>query len=326
MTSRPVVGVARPLGLGDLFTGIPSLRALRRAFPDADLVLAAPSWQTPVAQWAGVDRVLDTTEHDALPNHFAGADVLVNLHGRGPQSTCKAIGMGPKRLIAFRNDDLGPTASMPEWRADEHEVKRWCRLLTESGIPADPSDIRIATSVPVVGTDAPVVVHPGASSASRRWPVERFGAVARWLADHGHGVVVVGTSHEREMCEAVVVAAASERGRRPRRPARPVRSLAGATDLGQLVALVAAAPLVVAGDSGVAHVATATGTPSVLLFGPVSPALWGPPTDSRHRVIWKGRRGDPHASTLDAGQEAIGVDEVLAAVELVLAIRCPAEA
>jgi ADP-heptose:LPS heptosyltransferase len=65
----------------------------------------------------------------------------------------------------------------------------------------------------------------------------------------------------------------------------------------------------------VAHLATALGTPSLVLFGPTSPARWGPPDRAIHRVLWAGRTGDPHASRPDPGLLAIGEDDVLQALE-----------
>ncbi|HKT04280.1 MAG TPA: glycosyltransferase family 9 protein, partial [Rugosimonospora sp.] len=68
---------------------------------------------------------------------------------------------------------------------------------------------------------------------------------------------------------------------------------------------VAAARLLVSGDTGAGHLATGYGTPSVLLFGPAPPSVWGPPPGHpRHAVLWRGPDVD-----------AIGVDEVLAAVD-----------
>jgi ADP-heptose:LPS heptosyltransferase len=69
----------------------------------------------------------------------------------------------------------------------------------------------------------------------------------------------------------------------------------------------------VSGDTGVAHLATAFGRPSVVLFGPTSPATWGPPPGrGEHRVLWSGRTGDPHGGRPHAGLLAIEPDAVLA--------------
>ncbi len=90
---------------------------------------------------------------------------------------------------------------------------------------------------------------------------------------------------------------------------------AGRTDLGRLARMVAAAGRVICTDTGVAHLATALGTPSVVLFGPTSPRRWGPPPDRPwHRVLWRGTTGDPHGSTPDPGLLALTVEDVLDAL------------
>jgi ADP-heptose:LPS heptosyltransferase len=147
-----------------------------------------------------------------------------------------------------------------------------------------------------------IVMHPGAASPARRWPPPRFSAVAGRLRSAGQ-VVITGTANERDVVQAVV----SEAG-------LPATSdLSGALDLAQLAALVADARLVISGDTGVAHLATAFGTPSVILFGPTPPELWGPPPGGVHTALWSGRTGDPHGSTPDPGLLDIGVEEVLEA-------------
>jgi ADP-heptose:LPS heptosyltransferase len=122
--------------------------------------------------------------------------------------------------------------------------------------------------------------------------VRRYAAVAAALAGSGHRVVVTGGPSEQDLVAAV--------------GAEPVR-----TGVLELAALVAAAALVICGDTGVAHLATAYGTPSVLLFGPTPPAEWGPRPDGPHAVLWPGGRGDPHADTPDPALLAITVADVL---------------
>ena len=87
----------------------------------------------------------------------------------------------------------------------------------------------------------------------------------------------------------------------------------------RLLSVVAAARLVVCGDTGIAHVASNYRTPSVLLFGPVLPARWGPPDDPSHRVIFSGvGTGDPLGSETDAALLRITVPEVLDGVHQLL--------
>jgi ADP-heptose:LPS heptosyltransferase len=298
----------RALGLGDLLTGLPALRALAGAFPDHRRVLATTAPVAPLARHAGVADEICVTEPLAAVGWIGSPpDVAVNLHGRGPQSHRTVLATRPRRLIAFANASAGVTG--PEWRDDEHEVHRWCRLLTECGIAADPSRLDID---PPAGVHAPAaahgatLLHPGAASPARRWPAERWAEVARAEAGAGRPVVVTGGRGEVELASDIASRAGLHES----------SVLAGATNVLQLAAIVAAAARVVCGDTGVAHLATALGRPSVVLFGPVSPHLWGPPADRpQHIALWAGRSGDPHGRTVDPGLLEIGVEDVLEALD-----------
>jgi len=297
--SRPLLVAYRALGLGDLLTGIPALRALRASFPDHRLVLACPAALAPLAELSGaVDAVIDTAP--LAPPPVREPDVAVNLHGRGPESHRALLAVRPRRLIAF----AAAGADGPAWRAGEHEVARWCRLLTQSGIPADSARL----DLPVPPWPLPperrgaTVVHPGASSPARRWPPDRWAGVAAAERRAGRTVVVTGSAAERPLADEVARSA----GLSPR------AVLAGRTDLRGLAALVAHAGRVFCGDTGVGHLATAFGVRSVLLFGPVPPAEWGPPPDRRrHVVLYRGGRADPHGDAPDPGLLAISVEDVL---------------
>jgi len=90
--------------------------------------------------------------------------------------------------------------------------------------------------------------------------------------------------------------------------------VAGRTDLGDLADLVSRARTVVCGDTGVAHLATAYGTPSVVLFGPQPPSRWGPPEGGRHRALWRREAAEKADGDVDPRLMAITVEEVLAEV------------
>jgi len=302
----PLLVAYRALGIGDFLTGVPALRALARAFPGHRRVLAAPFAIAPLAALCdAVHELVDVTALAPLPPALHAADVAVNLHGRGPQSHRALLDARPRRLIAFANAEAGVDG--PAWRAEEHEAERFCRLLRSAGIPADRTEVDLPAPdgpVPAVARGA-TLVHPGASSVVKRWPAERWAAVARAEREAGRRVVVTGSAEERGLAERVARGAGL--------PDAAV--LAGRTDLGGLAAAVAAAARVACGDTGVAHLATAFGVPSVVVFGPFGPHLWGPPPGrARHVALWSGRPGDPAVETTDPGLLSIGVDDVLAAL------------
>ncbi|MDX3352632.1 glycosyltransferase family 9 protein [Streptomyces sp. ME01-24h] len=323
-TARPRVLVLRALGLGDLLTAVPALRGLRKALPGHELVLAAPARLAGACAATGtVDRLLPTTARGrtvpaSLPWRGPPPRLAVDLHGNGPPSRLLLQRLGPERLLAYARPAAFPPAG-PPWHEDEHERARWCRLLAWYGLPADPLDL--ALPWPRVPSPAPgaVVIHPGADAPARCWPPERFAAVADRLRRTGHRVVITAGAAESALARQVAHRAGLGAG----------DVLGGAADVpfARLAALVAHARCVIVGDTGLAHLASAFGIPSVVLFGPVSPRLWGPPDLPCHRVLWHGDRygdvrpGDAHGLLPDDRLLRITVDEVLQAVRE--AMRAP---
>lgn len=308
----PTLVVLRALGLGDFLTAVPAYRALARAFPRHRRVLAAPVSLAPLVGLldGAFDELADTTPLAPLARGLHGADVAINLHGRGPQSHRVLLAARPARLIAYAHPEIPETSDGPAWDPEEHEVLRWCRLLAVAGIPAIPGQLDLAlpaVEVPAAWRGA-TVLHAGAASEARRWPADRWAAVAAAERRRGRTVLLTGGADEAERVRGIAARAGLGDD----------AVLAGRTGLDALAALVAHARCVVSGDTGIAHVATAYRTPSVVLFGPVAPTLWGPPRHRRqHRVLWSGTVGDPHANAVDAGLLAIGVGDVLDALDAV---------
>jgi ADP-heptose:LPS heptosyltransferase len=303
--SRPLVLSLRSAGLGDLLTALPALRAVRDAFPRHRHVLITPAPLAPLARHSGtIDDVMPIDGLHALPELDGPVDVAVNLHGRGPQSHRMLRAARPRRLIAFANAAAGVDG--PAWREEEHEVERWCRLLTEFGVPCSRERLDLAVP-PVFATSAAAeatLIHPGAASAARRWPPDRFAAVARAETRAGREVVVTAGPGEEALAGAVAAFAGLSE----------TNVVTGMDVLG-LAATVARAGRVVCGDTGVAHMATAFGVPSVVLFGPEPPARWGPPASGPHHALWAGQRGNAHGEHVDRGLLTITVAQVIAALD-----------
>ena len=301
---RPTALVLRPLGLGDLLTGVPAIRAIRAAVPDHRLVLATTAALEPLAALIdAVDEVLPARELEPLAWTGPPPELAVDLHGKGPASHVVVADLHPERLLCFGS----PGYPGPTWYADEHEVRRWCRLVSEGlGVDADPDALDLAVPPVEPPVRGAAVVHPGAAFPGRRWPPERFAAVARHLADHGLDVRITGGPAEVALARSVAEGAGLADD----------AVLAGRTSSLELAAVVAASSVVVSGDTGVAHLATAYRRPSVVLFGPVSPALWGPPPRPQHVALWHGDgTGDPWGTELDPALAKITVPEVLTALD-----------
>ncbi len=314
MAVSAAVLVLRALGLGDLLTAVPALRALRAGFPDDRLVLAAPEGLRELVELIdAADELLPTAGLGELAWPGPPPRLAVNLHGSGPESLHDLLATGPAELLTHHHPDFPDVAGL-RWRDDVHEVDRWCRLVEYAHLEADRTALRLpAPAGPSPAPDA-VVIHPGAAFPARRWPPERFARVAGALAAAGHRVVLTGSAGERDLAHSI--ASRAELGGEA--------VLAGRTGLAELAALVAGAALVVCGDTGVGHLATAFGTPSVLLFGPTPPRFWGPPPEARqHVVLWAGNVGDPHGEQPDGGLLLLGEERVLAAARSALEARVP---
>ncbi|WP_346926706.1 glycosyltransferase family 9 protein [uncultured Arthrobacter sp.] len=299
---RPVLLVLRALKLGDLLVAVPALHALRRAYPEHRLLYAAQGWLDEALALVGGYELLPTHGLDEPLSLSPGTvDVAVNLHGRGPESQGRIEALRANRTISHRSDQVPG----PPWLEGIHERERWTRLLQWHGIDADPQDLLLAP--PGIPTHQPgaTVIHVGAAYGSRLWPSERFAAVAAELRQAGHSIVFTGGSAERR--RALEVARQSGTG------AGSV--LAGRQSLGQLTALIAAARLVITADTGAAHLASAFGRPSVVLFGPATPEEWGPPPGP-HIALTKPelRRGDTFAREPDPALLGVSAQAVLEAV------------
>lgn len=295
---------------------VPALDLLRAAHPAATVVLVASDR----ARWFA-DRYPELVDELAVllawPDLVPGGagslrrgeavvdavrrsppDLVLQLHGSGPESNELAARLGGRRLVvAARPDDPVPAgAERVPWRGDRPEPLLCLDVVAAATgrpvpaaprlrFPVRPADRAEAARLrsahpPLAGRFA--VLHPGAALADRRWPPARFAAVAAELGRRGVAVAVTGTGAERPLAEAVAAAAAAAGA-----PAVPV---AGTTSLGGLAALLGAAEVVVTNDTGPSHLAAAVGAPSVAVHLVTDPARWAPLDRTRHAAV-DGRGG-----------------------------------
>lgn len=306
-TDQPRLVVLRALKLGDLLVAVPALAALRRGFPQHRIVLAAPAWLEPLIELIdSIDELFDVPGLEAVtPESLGEVNVAVNLHGNGEESRTFVERLGARVNIVHR------TATYPDglpWADGIHERERWARLVAAYGAPADPQEISIRVPARRSAHCGAAVVHVGAAQASRFWPEDRFARVVSELRHDGHRVVLTGGSADVDRARAVA--------RLSDTPAVDV--LAGRIDLLEFASIVAAAPIVVSVDTGAAHLASAYGTPSVVLFGPSPPEEWGPPPGP-HIVLTDAslRRGERFADSPDPALLAVSAAQVIAAARLV---------
>jgi len=299
------VVVLRALKLGDLFCAVPAFRAFRMAWPKAELILLGLPWaQTFVECYRNyLDGFRVFPGFPGLPERqpdIAGIpaflrdmqaerfDLAIQLHGSGPFVNPFVMLLGARRSAGFYlPGDYCPDAELfCPWPERGREVQRLLRLVEFLGLPTQGEhldfplrreDFRALEALPgaeQLQAGDYVCLHPGASVAERRWPMEWFAAVGAALARRGLRLVLTGSEGEANLTAALA-----------RELDAPVLDLAGRTDLGSLAALVSRARLLVCNDTGVSHLADALNVPSIVLSTGDNPERWGPADRRLHRVF-----------------------------------------
>ncbi len=279
--------------LGDVLMTTPAIRALRESaagrqialltsssgalvapmIPEIDEVLAYdPPWMKltpprgPGLDFAMIDRLREG-KYDAA--------AIFTVYSQNPLPAamlCYLAGIplrlahcreNPYQLLTHRVVETEPESGV------RHEVRRQLDLVatvgartTEERLSLRPTDAAFRRIDAILqGLDlTPVrrwaVVHPGSSAPSRRYPPESFAEAARRLVrDEGFRIVFTGGREEVELVDSIRSAMKA-----------PSVSLAGRLDLDELAALIARAPILIANNTGPAHVGAAVGTPVVDLY------------------------------------------------------------
>jgi heptosyltransferase-2 len=297
-------GVARlvirpPNWLGDAVLALPAMAAVRRQFPDAALTVAA----------TGAVAALFREDTDVRPDVVT---TLPQAHREVVQTLREGrFDLGVLFPNSFRSAWQLRRAGVPErwghataargWlltRRPErrrhtgprrHHLDYYRDLARGLGLPVDESLPRVAASAAarrqasallgVPDGEAPdagriVTLAPGAAyGQAKQWPPARVAAlVAKLVQEQDAVCVLVGAAHDREAGRVI------ERWLRDHAPdaAPRVRNVIGRTDLGVLIGIAARSRVCVTNDSGVMHVAAATGRPVVAIFGPTDEQVTRP--------------------------------------------------
>lgn len=306
---RPRILVIKLGALGDFLMALGPMQAIRRHHPDAELVLLtreayrdlgaatglfAEIWIDPAPRWnplawlrwrarlrrGGFARVYDLQTSGRSAGYFR-----LFSRGRTPEWSGKAEGASHRHV----------------YPADHrmHSIERQRAQLAVAGIAEVALPDLSFLHGDLSGFELPdrfALLIPGSSPdrPAKRWPAERYGALAAHLAARGLIPVVVGGPAEAAAAQAI-------------RAAEPAAlDLTGRTDLGQLAALARRASLAVGNDTGPTHLAALAGCPTVALFSAESDPAKTAPRGAEVRTLHVPALADLPVERVVAAVEAIG--------------------
>ena len=344
LLGRERILLIRPDHLGDVVLATAVLRAMRKSRPSAEITILVGPWAAQILRTSNdVDRILTYSfpwfDRQAVPPVFERYFLAVRLAGRlRAYSFDRAVVLRPDHWWGAL---VARLAGIPQRIGYAGAIQS--RLLTDVIPPGGPehavvSGLRLVepcrvlnpqfqqglplTSMPITHSDRAIarrilassfsekptriaMVHPGASVALKRWPVERWATIADRLVVDGWSVAVAAGPGEGALAQDI-----------SRTADTTIANLGEIGSIGVLAGLFEGATVALGMDSAPMHVATAVGTPTIRLFGPGNEVFFGPWGDARyHRVVrasgttpdndWFGRTGTTHPSV-----EAITIDMV----------------
>ena len=297
--------VIRLRSIGDTVLSTPSLIALRRFLPNAKIDMLLEDWVAPVLEGHDkIDNVIAVkrgsverlrTAWRLRKNRY---DVVINLHG-GTTSTFFTRATGAKHRIGYSNYQYSflynhLLASASDFWGQEftHSAEQQLALLGFVGVPVDDkpkSSLQISQAAldslsrKFAFPDSEIsnlrskiaLLHPASVFATKQWSPENFAKIAEYLAARGIARIAVATKSERNLLAELVKSSRV-----------PIKTFEDLT-LPEITALASRASLFVGNDSGIAHIAAAVGTPSVVIFGSSNRNHWRPWTDAPNEIVFE---------------------------------------
>jgi predicted lipopolysaccharide heptosyltransferase III len=293
--------VVRLRSIGDTVLATPSLFALKRFLPHVQVDILVEDWVAPLlTDHPHVDNVVvlerggvvarTRTARELRAERY---DVVYNLHG-GTTATLLTRATGARHRVGFKtyqyaklHTELVPSPLLLWGQQKTHSVEQQLALLGWTGVPVtDRPRTQLGIS-PVASetvnqylaaaglADSKIaLIHPAAALTTKRWATENFARVVEFLAERGLACVAIAAPHEQEVLNDLLSEAS-------------VQILSLDLSLPEVTALAARSQLFVGNDSGIAHIAAAVGTPSVVVFGSSNIAHWRPWNRAKAEVVFE---------------------------------------
>jgi lipopolysaccharide heptosyltransferase II len=293
--------VVRLRSIGDTVLATPALFALKRFVPHVQIDMLVEDWVAPVLSHHPHLNGLVVLErggffaraHVAQQLRATGYDVVYNLHG-GTTATFLTRATGAPHRVGFKtyqysqlHTHQAPSPLLLWGQEKTHSVEQQLALLGWTGVPVTDRP-RTQLAVPPaaagyveqrlaeagIGDRKIALIHPAAASATKQWATENFARVVESVVERGFTPVAIAAPHENAVIENL-------------RSQASVPLLSFDLLLPEVIALAARSQLFVGNDSGIAHIAAAVGTPSVVVFGSSNRAHWSPWNRERAEVVFE---------------------------------------
>ncbi|MGI8544453.1 MAG: glycosyltransferase family 9 protein [Aridibacter sp.] len=290
--------VVRLRSIGDTILSTPSLIALRRFLPDAQIDILLEDWVAPILDgFEAVDNVLtvskDTKSRLKIARQIRREkyDVAFNLHG-GTTATFLIRASGAKHRVGYKNyqysflyNHLLSSASDFWQREQNHSAEQQLALLGFVGVPVEDKPkthlnvtekaLESINSKFKIQNSKFALFHPVAAFDTKQWATENYALIAKYLSKKDFEIIAVATKKEREVLEKL------------RAYSKVSVITSDDLTLPEITALASKSKLFVGNDSGIAHIAAAVQTPSVVIFGSSNRNHWRPWTNAPHKIVYE---------------------------------------
>lgn len=274
--------VLRFSSAGDIVLTAPAMHALRKAWPAAQIYFAVKSGFVPLVEGnPDLDTILPVSSTRAFVSDVRRKartmpeerwHAILDLQGKVRSRLTRGLVPAAKRVVWIKRparDNLPVRLGIRPYRAEKPIADRYhdaVETLVGHTLPRGPLRYFVGrryqeeADTALSNVDEPIVgISPGATWQTKRWPTERFAALATYIANAGFRVVITGSPDELDLAKSISQL-------EPR-----VITLTGKTSLGALGGLIHRCRAFVANDSGPMHIARALGVPTLAFFGSTDP-------------------------------------------------------
>ena len=285
-----------------MLCAVPAIRALRAAYPDAEITLLGLSWADAFVKRFNcyIDRFIHFPGYSGLPEQEYDAvkfaafllkirnekfDLIIQMQGNGTIVNELISYFNAKYIAGFQNaESLMNSNLFLEYPEQDNEIIKHIKLVEFLGIEAKGSNLEFFINendqfdLNKVYLFFPqkeyICFHPGSKGKWRQWPPKYFAALADICIEKGFLVVITGVENEREITSEMI-----------KYMHHTAIDLTGATTLGAAAVLIKNAFLLIANCTGVSHIAAAVETPSIIISMDGEPHRWSPLNKNLHTVI-----------------------------------------